>query len=118
MKVNGFQDLIVWQKAHELVLKIYKTTRVFPEDEKFGIVSQIRRSAVSICANIAEGGSKSTKDFIRFLDIARGSLEETKYHLILSRDLHYCTEEQFHYLFNSANEIGKMLFGLRNKLRY
>lgn len=82
MKINTFEDLVVWQKAHEMVLTIYKITKLFPEDERFGLVVQLRRSSSSICANMAEGYTKSTKDFIRFLDIARASLEETKYHLI------------------------------------
>jgi len=82
---NGFQDLRVWQKAHEFVLLIYDITKHFPPNELFGVTSQIRRSAVSICANIAEGHRKTNKDFLRYLDIAQGSLEETKYYLILSQ---------------------------------
>lgn len=89
MYIKTFQDLTVWAKGHLLVLEIYKITKFFPDEERFGLVSQIRRSSVSICSNIAEGYKKSKKDFLRYLDIAQGSLEETKYHLILSRDLNY-----------------------------
>ena len=68
--VRTFEDLEVWKRAHTLVLEIYQLTRRFPDEEKYALVSQIRRSAVSICANIAEGGKKSPRDFIRFLEIA------------------------------------------------
>lgn len=118
MTVNSFEDLIVWQKAHQLTLEIYQLTRNYPQEEKFGGVSQARRSAVSICANIAEGQTKTKKDFARFLEIARGSLEETKYHLILSRDLNYCSTTEFERLSSLSNEIGKMIYRLNQKLRY
>ncbi|MCA9407119.1 MAG: four helix bundle protein [Candidatus Omnitrophica bacterium] len=116
MKINSFEDLIVWQKSHLLVLSIYKITRSFPNEKNFCLTSQIRRSAISICANIAEGYKKSRKDFLRFLDISQGSLEETKYHLILSRDLSYCDQRQFNQLSDMANEISKMLTGLKRSL--
>jgi len=77
----------------------------------------MRRSASSVCANIAEGFRKPTKDFVRFLDISHGSLEETKYHLILSRDLGYCPEEVFHELNSTIIEISKMLNSLKRTLR-
>jgi len=75
-----------------------------------------RRSAISIAANIAEGYRKGKRDFSRYLDIAQGSLQETKYHLILSRDLGYCTESDFANLINLSDEIGKMINGLKNSL--
>ena len=116
MKINNFQDLKVWNKAHILVSTIYKLTKTFPEEEKFGLVTQIRRSVISICANMVEGYMKSRKDFLRFLEISRGSLEETKYHLILSKDLGYCSVAEFNDRFGQAEEIGKMLYGLSQKL--
>ncbi|OGX08495.1 MAG: hypothetical protein A2Z88_04835 [Omnitrophica WOR_2 bacterium GWA2_47_8] len=116
--MNTFQDYQVWQKAHKLVLEIYKVTKDFPDSEKFGLVAQVRRSSSSICANIAEGYRKSTKDFIRYLDIAQASLEETKYHLILCKDLLYCSEDVFNELFVKTEEVGKMLQGLMVKLRH
>jgi len=91
-------------------------TNDFPENEKFSLTNQLRRSAVSICANIVEGYKKSTKEFVRFLDISQGSLEETKYYLILSQELGYYEIAQFNQLKNDANEIGKMLTGLKKKL--
>ena len=114
--INTFKDLRVWSKGHDLVLEIYKLTKFFPDEERFGLVSQIRRSAISICANISEGYKKSTKEFIRYLEIAQGSLEETKYHLILSRDLNYCSIQDFDKLYNLSNDVGKMLSGLISKL--
>jgi len=98
-------------------LEIYILTRGFPIEEKFGLISQIRRSASSICANIAEGYKKSRKDFIRFLNISEGSLEETRYHLILSRDLGYFTKSQCEVLFDLSDEVGRMLNGLIKKLQ-
>ena len=100
-KSQKFTDLIVWQKSHELVLSIYKMTSYFPKEEVYGLTSQIRRSAVSIPANIAEGFIKrGIKDKIRFFNIAQGSLEELKYYLILTNDIK-----------PRADKIGKLLNG-------
>jgi four helix bundle protein len=117
MNIVSFQDLKVWQKAHDLTLNIYKVTRNFPMEEKFGLTNQIRRSTSSICANITEGYRKSRRDFVRYLDISMGSLEETKYHLLLSKDLDYLNKEKFIELTQLAEEIGKMLNRLITKLR-
>lgn len=85
-----FEDLLIWQKAHQFVLKVYRLTGVFPKYEIYGLSSQFRRAAVSIAANIAEGFRKQSKaDKIRFLNIAQGSVEECRYYLILTRDLGY-----------------------------
>jgi four helix bundle protein len=85
-----FTDLVVWQRAHELVLAVYRATDAFPKSELYGLTSQIRRSAVSIPANIAEGFRKrGAADKLRFYNIAQGSLEETRYYLILAGDLAY-----------------------------
>jgi four helix bundle protein len=87
---KSFQDLIVWQKAHQFVLAAYHFSSNFPKSETYGLVSQFRRSAVSIAANIAEGFKKKGKaDKLRFLNISQGSLEECRYYLILSQDLNY-----------------------------
>ena len=115
--VNDFRDLKVWQKAHQMVLDIYKVTKGFPPEEKYGVVSQIRRSAVSVCANIAEGGKKSTKDYLRFLEISHGSLEETRYYFILGKDLGYLSEEKFQSLWRLSDEVGKMLHGISRSIR-
>ncbi|MFH1769736.1 MAG: four helix bundle protein [Parcubacteria group bacterium] len=116
--MKTFKDLIVWQKAHELVLKVYKETKNFPAAEKYGLVSQLRRSAASVPTNIVEGYKRrSDKDYARFINIAEGSLEETKYHLLLARDLDYLQNDQYNELINICEEIGKMLFGLYKKLK-
>ncbi|WP_378179400.1 four helix bundle protein [Aquimarina sp. SS2-1] len=92
-KSTSFENLIVWQKAHEFVLETYKLTNVFPKSETYGLTNQFRRASVSIPANIAEGyKKKGKKDKLRFFNIAQGSLEECRYYLILTRDLHYKNE--------------------------
>jgi four helix bundle protein len=104
---KSFKDLLVWQKAHELVIEAYKITKAFPQEERFGLVSQMRRAAVSIPANITEGFVKrSIKDKSNFYNIAQGSLEELKYYLILSEDLGYSKNET---LLLKADEVGKLL---------
>ena len=114
----GFEDLEVWQQAHGLVLDIYRVTGAFPNTERFRLTDQLCRSAASIPANIAEGkGRDSNREFLRFLIIARGSLEETKYHLLLARDLHYLSETDYNKLLDGYNAAGKMLNGLINKVR-
>lgn len=115
-KIRSFTDLIVWQKAHQLVLRIYKETKCFPAEEKFGLVSQIRRSAVSVPANIAEGFRKKTnKDKAHYYNIAQGYLDETKYYLILSKDLGYikANEERM----KDVDEIHKMIHRMIETLR-
>jgi four helix bundle protein len=110
-KAERFEDLEVWRKAHRIVLIVYKLTKDFPQEEKFGLVSQMRRSAVSIPANIAEGFKKRTsKDKSNFYNIAQGSLEELRYYFILSKDLNYLTDNQE--ILDSVEEIGRMLYGL------
>jgi four helix bundle protein len=102
-----FQDLIVWQKAHALVLSIYRLTASYPKNELFGLTSQMRRAAVSVPANIAEGFKrKGRPDKARILNIAEASLEELRYYLILSKDLGYLTREDES---PKAEEIARML---------
>ena len=104
---RSFQDLIVWQKAHQFVLDIYRFTDKFPQKEIYGLTSQIRRSAVSIPANIAEGFRKRGRaDKARFLNISEGSLEETRYYLILAHDLQYGDSSD---LMQKLEEISKLL---------
>jgi four helix bundle protein len=87
---RSFQDLFVWQKAHQFVLSVYRWSDGFPKSETYGITSQLRRAAVSIPANIAEGFKKTGRpDKVRFMNIAQGSLEECRYYLILAKDLSY-----------------------------
>ena len=114
MKAKCFEDLVVWQKMHALVLAIYTITRSFPEDERFGLTAQIRRSATSVAANIAEGfGKESDRDKCRYYNIAQSSLDETRYFLILTMDLGFSDTRE---LLSSANEIGRMLRAYRNTI--
>jgi four helix bundle protein len=116
--VKSFEELDVWRKAHELVLAAYRVTAKFPGEERFGVVSQLRRAASSIPANIAEGfGRRSTKDFVRYLEIASGSLEEVRYFLRLGKDLQYLEETEFKSLRGSCDEVGRLLGGLGQALR-
>jgi len=101
-----FEDLLVWQKAHQFVLDIYRLTRTFPKDETYGLVSQLRRASVSIPANIAEGFRKRGKaDKVRFYNIAQGSLEEVRYYLILTRDLKYGDVKQLMILLEETSKL-------------
>jgi four helix bundle protein len=107
---HPWKDLIVWQKAHELFLNIYKLTNNFPETERFGLSQQLRRSAVSAAANIVEGKSKNTdKEFLAFLYNSRGSLEETRYHLLLSKDLEYIDKKHYEASEKLASEVSFLL---------
>lgn len=102
-----FRDLVVWRKAHEFVLAIYRFTESFPEREKYGLAQQMRRAAVSIPANIAEGfGKRSRPEKGRFLNIAEGSLEESRYYLILAQDLEYGQTES---LMHALEEVSRLL---------
>ena len=115
--MESFTKLDVWQKAHELTLSIYKLTEDLPKEEKYRLGDQLRRSASSVPANIAEGKGRNTlKEYIQFLYNARGSLEETKYYLLLAKDLDYISKEEFRDLAKSCNDVGKMLNGLINSL--
>ncbi|MBU1298369.1 MAG: four helix bundle protein [Bacteroidetes bacterium] len=112
---KSFQDLIVWQKSHEFVLKVYHFTESFPKKEIYGLTSQFRRSAISIAANIAEGFKKrGKKDKIRYFNIAHGSLEECRYYLILSNDLNYGNHPD---LFKLMEEIGKLINAYSRKIQ-
>jgi len=116
--MRNFRDLKVWEKSHQLVLRTYQVTKLFPKDELYGVTSQLRRSSVSIPTNIAEGCGRSTDpDFSRFLDIAGGSACETEYLYILSRDLGYCSESDFRDLTRDVNEVKRMINVFTQKLR-
>ena len=115
--VQPFRKLVVWQKAHELALNFYKTTRTFPTDERYGLTSQIRRSAASICANIAEGCCRQTRrDFARFAYIALGSASELEYHLLMAADLGILNEECYLPFERSVTQVKRMLTGLIRRL--
>lgn len=111
--MNDFKQLKVWQKAHCITLQIYRDTRTFPKEELFGLVSQMRRSASSIGANIAEGaGRRSDGEFARFLHIARGSATELEYHILLARDLGFLPNSGFDELARQIDEVERMLTSL------
>ena len=116
--MKGFKELKVWQKAHAMTIAVYDMTRAFPREELYGLTSQLRRSASSIGANIAEGcGRRSDGEVARFLQIARGSASEIEYHILLARDLHYLREEQFRELSHQADELQRMLTALIQRFR-
>ncbi len=111
---RSFQDLIVWQKGHQLVLEIYNLTSNFPSSEIYGLTSQLRRATVSVPANIAEGfKKKGIKDKIRFLNIAQASLEESRYYLILANDLKYGDSSRH---LAMLEEVSKLLNAYTNSI--
>lgn len=113
MKAQSYKDLTVWQKAMELVTEVYSATQSFPRTEQYGLTSQIRRSAISIPSNIAEGRAKrSTKDYIRFVNIAYGSVAELETQLIISRNLGYLDGSKLEAFLEKSAAIGRMLNGL------
>ncbi|MCU0641206.1 MAG: four helix bundle protein [Candidatus Margulisbacteria bacterium] len=115
--MKTFRELIVWQKAHRLTLEVYRATRGFPREERYGLVSQVRRSAASTATNIVEGYKRaSVKENLRFLNTADGSLEETKYHLLLSRDLGYIGDDDFKNFELLCDEVGRLLCGYQKAL--
>jgi len=108
--MKTYTELFVWQKSIELVTAVYRETRNFPKEEIYGLTSQIRRSAVSIPSNIAEGfGRKSQQDFIRFLKISMGSLFELQTQLRIAKNLEYLEEGKFNHVFEETREIERML---------
>lgn len=114
MKAQHFKDLLIWQKAHELVLLVYQMTDSFPKSEVFGLTSQIRRSSVSVPANIAEGfRRKGIADKLRFYNIAQSSLDETSYYFILIQDLKYANTTE---LQQKTEELAKMLNAFMTKM--
>jgi four helix bundle protein len=116
--MRDFHRLLVWEKSHQLTLEVYRITENFPNSELYGLVSQLRRSCMSIPSNIAEGAGRSTDiEFARFVDIAAGSANEVEYQILLARDLRYLSTESHDHLHFAINEIKKMLAALSRKLR-
>jgi four helix bundle protein len=113
----GFERLEVWEKVINFADTVYSVTREFPSDERFGLTNQMRRAAVSISSNIAEGSSRnSRKDFARFIEIATGSLFEVVSQSYISRNQGFLTSAEFEILYLAAEEQGKMLSGLRRSM--
>lgn len=110
-RINTFRDLKVWQKAHLLVLSIYKVTEKIPREEKFGLIIQMRRAAISVAANIVEGFKRKTiKDSLSFYNIAESSLEELKYQLLIVKDLKYISGANYNNCSDKCDEVGKLLY--------
>jgi four helix bundle protein len=106
-----FESVLAWQKAHIFVLAVYRITKSFPTEERYGLTSQFRRAAVSIEANIAEGYKKIGKaDKLRFMNISQGSIEECRDYILLSRDLHYVSDNEFSELHQMLEDTSKMLY--------
>lgn len=116
-EVRSYRDLLVWQRAMDLALGIYALSRSFPDSERFVMVSQLRRAAVSVPSNIAEGHARSsTRDFLRFLSIALGSLAELETQLILAHRLDYLDQDRLESTLVLAGETGRMIRGLQTSL--
>ncbi len=117
-KIKSHRDLIVWQKAMDMTVDIYRITQSFPNSELYGLTSQIRRSASSIAANIAEGqGRRTGKEFVNFLMNARGSVLELDTHLELSMRVDYLEKENYKRLKEKLDEVGRMLNGLIGSIK-
>ena len=116
-EVKSYRDLRVWQQGRVLVKEVYRAVKSFPKEEIYGLTSQIKRSAVSIPSNIAEGSSRrSTQEFLRFINIATGSLAELETQLILANDLEFLESETLEKLLKRTDDIGRMLQGLYDAL--
>lgn len=115
---SKFENLEAWKAAHALTVMIYKATKKFAPDEKFRLVDQICRSSSSVAANLAEGSARAyRKEYTQFAYQAKGSLEETKYHLLRSKDLGYLKDSEYEDLLEQANTTGKLISGLIKYLR-
>ncbi|SRR5581483_2317156 len=117
-KIRGFKDLIVWQRSLALAVEIYRLTKEFPREEIYGIASQLRRAAVSIPSNLAEGHARNTKaQFANFIDIALGSAAELETQLTISLQIGYIKQTDYDKLTNELIEITRMLYGLLNRVQ-
>ena len=117
-KIRSFTDLVAWQNGHKLALYIYQLTKKFPKDELFGIINQLRRAAVSITSNIAEGFSRqSVKEKMQFFFTALGSLTEVQNQLLIAKDLGYITKPEFSQAADQTIEVSKLINGLIKKCK-
>ena len=113
MRIKDYRDLIVWQRAMDLVELIYKLTRLFPREEQYGLTVQVRKATVSVPSNIAEGqGRRTTREFLQFLSIASGSLKEVQTHVLIAQRLGYLNEEKTSEAMSLAEEVGRLHSGL------
>jgi four helix bundle protein len=117
MKINSYRDLVVWQKAMDLASEVHVLSKAFPKEEIYGLTSQMRRAAISVPSNIAEGQARrSTAEFLNFLSIAQGSLAEVDTQIMLAHRFHYATEARTARAFSLIVEVSKMLASLRASL--
>jgi four helix bundle protein len=117
MGVRRYSDLIAWQKALDLVVRVYEVSKRFPREERFGLTNQLRRAAVSVPSNIAEGqGRHATRDFLRCLSIAYGSLQEVETQLVIARRLNFLEQSIELQLFGLTSEVARLINGLMNSL--
>ncbi len=117
-RIKDFKDLITWKESHKLVLDIYRVTKIFPKDEIFGLISQMRRASVSITSNIAEGfGRQGIKEKVQFFYLSQGSLIELKNQIEISKDISYINENDYKKLIEQANLSHKLLQGLITKTK-
>ena len=118
MNENTFEKLHAWEEAHKFVLMLYKETKRFPTEEKYRLGDQIRRAGASVAANLVEGNARlSKKEYLQFVNHAKGSLEETKYHLLLAKDLGYLDEKLYNALIEQSQVVGKLIAGLLKYLQ-
>lgn len=116
--MKDFKQLKVWDKAHQLTLAIYKTTKIFPTEERYGLTSQLRRASTSIASNIAEGCCRGgDRELAQFLQIAMGSASEVEYHLLLAHHLKYFDKQSYNQLNDTTTEVKQMLSSFIKKLR-
>jgi four helix bundle protein len=116
-ETKGFRNLVVWQKAYEMTLEIYRITKRFPKSETYGLISQIQRAVMSIPANIAEGYERNhRKEYLQFLFIAKGSLGEVETHLLLAKDLGYLAETEYAFIDEKRKTTSRLLKGLIKSL--
>jgi four helix bundle protein len=118
MAIQSYRELIAWQKAMDLVETVYRATKTFPREEIYSLTAQIRRAAISIPSNIAEGqGRNTTRDFLHFLSIAKGSLKEVETQVLIAERLAYVTRQITAALLAQTTEVGRLLSGLSNSLK-
>lgn len=115
--MHDYRKLVVWQKGMEFVKLVYRLTRLFPKEEIYGLTSQLRRAAVSVVGNIVEGRGKATdKDFLRFLYISRGSLNEVECYLELAKELEFINLKQYEFIYKKCRGVGYLLYKLIKSL--
>jgi four helix bundle protein len=116
--IQSYQELVAWQKAMDLVESVYRVSQQFPREEVYSLTAQVRRAAISIPSNIAEGqGRNTTRDFLHFLSIARGSIKEVETQLLIAERLQYTTQQTTATLLEQTQQVGRLVSGLSNALK-